>query len=97
MPVFTQDFVEKLAQLAKLKISQEEALHFMNDLSNTVKMIEQITTIDTENTSVLSPASNFLKPYLREDRVTEINQRDIFQKNAPDHQAGLYLVPQFVE
>jgi len=34
---------------------------------------------------------------LRPDIVTEVNQREHFQQNAPQNQAGLYLVPKVIE
>jgi aspartyl-tRNA(Asn)/glutamyl-tRNA(Gln) amidotransferase subunit C len=34
---------------------------------------------------------------MREDLVTEINQRELFQANAPQTEAGLYLVPKVIE
>jgi aspartyl-tRNA(Asn)/glutamyl-tRNA(Gln) amidotransferase subunit C len=34
---------------------------------------------------------------LREDRVTEQVDRDRYQSNAPQAEAGLYLVPKVVE
>jgi aspartyl-tRNA(Asn)/glutamyl-tRNA(Gln) amidotransferase subunit C len=44
-----------------------------------------------------------LSQRLREDKVTEADQRTLFQSLAPQHQgapqveAGLYLVPQVIE
>jgi len=34
---------------------------------------------------------------LRADEVTEINQREQLQANAPQVEAGLFLVPQVIE
>jgi aspartyl-tRNA(Asn)/glutamyl-tRNA(Gln) amidotransferase subunit C len=34
---------------------------------------------------------------LREDKVTEDNQRELFQSIAPQVEGGLYLVPQVIE
>jgi aspartyl-tRNA(Asn)/glutamyl-tRNA(Gln) amidotransferase subunit C len=34
---------------------------------------------------------------LREDVVTEINQRELFQSIAPAVEGGLYLVPKVIE
>jgi aspartyl-tRNA(Asn)/glutamyl-tRNA(Gln) amidotransferase subunit C len=34
---------------------------------------------------------------LRPDAVTETDQRDKFQRNAPSVAAGLYLVPKVIE
>jgi len=34
---------------------------------------------------------------LREDEVSEINQREAFQAIAPDTEEGLFLVPKVIE
>jgi aspartyl-tRNA(Asn)/glutamyl-tRNA(Gln) amidotransferase subunit C len=34
---------------------------------------------------------------LREDKVTESDQRDLFQSVAPQVESGLYLVPKVIE
>jgi len=34
---------------------------------------------------------------LREDRVTETDQRELFQSIAPQVEAGLFLVPKVIE
>ena len=34
---------------------------------------------------------------LRVDKVTEANQRELFQEIAPKTEAGIYLVPQVIE
>ena len=38
-----------------------------------------------------------LSQRLREDQVTETNQREAFQAIAPQVEHGLYLVPQVIE
>jgi aspartyl-tRNA(Asn)/glutamyl-tRNA(Gln) amidotransferase subunit C len=34
---------------------------------------------------------------LRADEVTETDRRDLYQRNAPAAEAGLYLVPKVIE
>ena len=52
--------------------------------------------VDTENvTPMAHPQDAFQR--LREDIVTEVNQREHFQEIAPDVERGLYLVPQVIE
>lgn len=61
-----------------------------------MNLVEQMDAVDTENVSPMAhPQDAFQR--LREDTVTEENQREHFQKNAPAVEDGLYLVPQVIE
>jgi len=52
--------------------------------------------VNTQNIAPMSHAQD-LSQRLREDIVTEANQRELFQSIAPQVEAGLYLVPQVIE
>ena len=52
--------------------------------------------VDTQGIEPMSHAQD-VSQRLREDTVTEVNQRELFQSIAPQVEAGLYLVPQVIE
>jgi aspartyl-tRNA(Asn)/glutamyl-tRNA(Gln) amidotransferase subunit C len=52
--------------------------------------------VDTTGIAPMSHAQD-LSQRLRCDRVTETNQRELFQSIAPQVENGLYLVPQVIE
>jgi aspartyl-tRNA(Asn)/glutamyl-tRNA(Gln) amidotransferase subunit C len=92
----TLNDVEKVARLARLTVSgtEVEAAHFQ--LSNIFGLIEEMQAVDTAGIEPMSHAQDVAQR-LREDRVTEQNQRELFQSLAPQVEKGLYLVPQVIE
>jgi len=88
--------VEKIAHLARLSIAEDDIPGYADNLSNILEMVEQMNAVDTDKVSPMAhPHDAFQR--LREDVVTEENQREHFQKNAPEVENGLYLVPQVIE
>jgi aspartyl-tRNA(Asn)/glutamyl-tRNA(Gln) amidotransferase subunit C len=92
----TKDETKKIAHLARLSISDNELDRYTQQLSNILDLIAQMEKINTLDIEPLSHALNITQ-YLREDKVTEPNYRDKYQKIAPQTEAGLYLVPQVIE
>ncbi|MFK7816539.1 MAG: Asp-tRNA(Asn)/Glu-tRNA(Gln) amidotransferase subunit GatC [Gammaproteobacteria bacterium] len=88
--------VLKIANLARLQIKQDEVEQYAMDLSNIINLVEQMNAVDT--TGILPMAHPLdATQRLREDQVTESNQRDKFQAVAPSADKGLYLVPKVIE
>jgi aspartyl-tRNA(Asn)/glutamyl-tRNA(Gln) amidotransferase subunit C len=92
----TSEQLSRLAQLSLLELQEAERLPLQHQLDGVFRLIEQLQAVDTEGVEPLSHTLN-LSQRLREDRVTETNQRDLFQGQAPAHEAGLYLVPRVIE
>ncbi|HEX7045569.1 MAG TPA: Asp-tRNA(Asn)/Glu-tRNA(Gln) amidotransferase subunit GatC [Burkholderiales bacterium] len=88
--------VRKIAHLARLRISSDEAEQYAEELSRILGLIEQMNAVDTRNVEPMAhPLDVPLR--LREDEVTEVDQREKFQAIAPAVEAGLYLVPKVIE
>ena len=92
----TIDDVKKVARLARLAVSEQEVQTAHAQLSNIFGLIEEMQAVDTVGIEPMSHAQDVTQR-LREDRVTEGNQRELFQSIAPQVEAGLYLVPQVIE
>ncbi len=88
--------VEKIAHLARLAIAEDDIPGYAESLSNILKLVEQMDAVDTENvTPMAHPHAAHQR--LREDVVTEENQREHFQKISSNVENGLYLVPKVLE
>ena len=88
--------IEKIAWLARLGIEQEDMAGYSTELSNILDLVEQMNSVDTSDiTPVAHPLE--LAARLRPDEVTETNQRDHFQQQAPLTEDGCYLVPKVIE
>ncbi len=90
------DAVEQIARLARIEISESEALKTQSQLNDIFSLLEQIQAVDTAGINPMTHAYG-QELRLREDRVTEPDQRALFQSVAPAVEAGLYLVPKVIE
>src|SRR6202521_1219439 len=90
------DDVQRAAHLARIEITTAEAIDVQNKLEGVFRMIERMRAVDTTGIVPMSHAQDVSLP-LREDRVTESDQRALYQRNAPAVEDGLYLVPKVIE
>jgi aspartyl-tRNA(Asn)/glutamyl-tRNA(Gln) amidotransferase subunit C len=94
--------VQKIARLARLAMSEAEIAAARSQLSGIFELIAEMQAVDTKGVTPMSHAQD-VSQRLREDVVTETNQRELFQslvpqyKGSPQVEAGLYLVPQVIE
>lgn len=88
--------VRKVARLARLAMSEAEIEIARSQLSGIFTLIAEMQAVDTTGIEPMSHAQD-VSQRLREDKVTETNQREAFQAIAPQTEAGLYLVPQVIE
>lgn len=95
MALTPQDVLH-IARLARLRVSTAEAELAQTQLNSIFGLIEQMQAIDTQSIEPMSHALDVAQR-LREDKVTESDQRDKFQTIAPAVENGLYLVPRVIE
>lgn len=95
MSLTTHD-VRKVARLARLAMDENEIEAARSQLSGIFNLIAEMQAVDTKGIEPMSHAQDVAQR-LREDKVTEINQREAFQAIAPQVESGLYLVPQVIE
>ena len=88
--------VQRIAHLARIEISETEALANQGQLNGIFGLIEQMQAVDTRGVEPMAHAQDVAQR-LREDAVTESDQRAAFQAHAPAVEAGLYLVPKVIE
>lgn len=88
--------VEMIAHLARLEVTDQEAQVFADSLSQILGLIEQMNAVDTTGVAPMAhPQDVALR--LRDDDVTETDERSRFQEIAPAAEAGLYLVPKVID
>lgn len=90
------DEVKKIAYLARLKIEEADIPGYVSSLSDILDLVEQMNAVDTTGMTPMSHPLDTVQR-LREDVVTEGNQRELFQAIAPKTEDGLYLVPKVIE
>jgi len=90
------DDIKLIAKLARLKIDEADVPLYATNLSNILDLVEHMNTVNTEGVVPMSHPLEVVQR-LREDTVTESDQRDEFQRVAPATRDGLYLVPRVIE
>lgn len=88
--------VKRIAHLARLAIDEQDIPQYAHNLTNILGLVAQMSSVPTDDVAPMAHPLDALQR-LREDKVTEPNQRDHFQKAAPQVENGLYLVPRVIE
>jgi len=88
--------VHDIAHLARLNIDDSDLEKYASELSNILKLVEQMEAVDTDDVKPMThPFDATLN--MRVDEVSEHNSRDKFQNLAPNAEDGLYLVPKVID
>lgn len=96
----TPEDVSRIAHLARLELSAEEQGAMLQQLNGFFSIVEQMRAVDTTGVEPLYTPLAAAEPValrLREDAVTESDQREAHQRNAPAVEDGLFLVPKVIE
>jgi aspartyl-tRNA(Asn)/glutamyl-tRNA(Gln) amidotransferase subunit C len=88
--------VTRIAQLARLELSPAETAAMQHEMNAILAMVDQMAAVDTAGVEPMAHPQEAAQR-LREDAVTESDQREVFQRVAPATEDGLYLVPQVIE
>jgi aspartyl-tRNA(Asn)/glutamyl-tRNA(Gln) amidotransferase subunit C len=95
MSLSIQD-VERIARLARLQLSGNEAQATVSELNGILDFVEQLKAVDTTGIEPMTHAADVVQR-LRPDVVTEVDHRTLYQSVAPETESGLYLVPKVIE
>ncbi|MDH0865529.1 Asp-tRNA(Asn)/Glu-tRNA(Gln) amidotransferase subunit GatC [Mitsuaria sp. GD03876] len=96
----THDDVSRIAKLARLELSGDEQAELLPQLNGFFSIVEQMGAVDTSGVDPLYTPLSAIQEValrLREDRVTESDQRALNQRSAPAVEDGLFLVPKVIE
>ncbi len=91
-----QSDISKVALLARLKIDEADVPQYVDNLSNILSLVEQMSEVNTDDVVAMAHPLDAAQR-LRADEVTETDQRGSFQALAPQVESGLYLVPKVIE
>jgi aspartyl-tRNA(Asn)/glutamyl-tRNA(Gln) amidotransferase subunit C len=96
----TPDQLQRIALLARIEVSPEEASGVADRLNQVLGLIDQLQAVDTRGIEPMSHALDAqlaVQQRLRPDAVTEADRRADYQAVAPAVAQGLYLVPKVIE
>jgi aspartyl-tRNA(Asn)/glutamyl-tRNA(Gln) amidotransferase subunit C len=96
----TSSDISRIANLARLELKPTESARMLSQINDFFDIVEEMRAV---NTTGIEPLAH---PYatvaevalrLREDRVSEPNNREANQLSAPAVDRGLFLVPRVIE
>jgi len=82
--------IKRIAHLARIEVNDAEADATLTKLTGILGLIEQMQAVDTTGIQPMSHSQDVTQR-LRNDVVTETNQRELYQSIAPAVEEGLYL------
>ena len=94
--MFSREEISRLARLARIEVAEGDVDGLRAELDGILGLIDQMRAIDTAGIEPMSHPQEVMQR-LREDTVTEADQREKLQSGAPAVEDGLYLVPRVVE
>ncbi|MPM22386.1 Glutamyl-tRNA(Gln) amidotransferase subunit C [bioreactor metagenome] len=96
----THDDIARIANLARLELSDNESERMLTGLNQFFEVVEQMRAVDTSGVTPLAHPVAAIKEIelrLREDAVSEPDNREANQKSAPAVEKGYFLVPKVIE
>ncbi|MBP8270395.1 MAG: Asp-tRNA(Asn)/Glu-tRNA(Gln) amidotransferase subunit GatC [Sphaerotilus sp.] len=99
MALTPQD-VSRIANLARLELSKAEQASLLGELNGFFDIVERMRAVDTTGVAPLYTPLSAVQDValrLREDAVTELDDRAANQRSAPAVEGGLFLVPRVIE
>ena len=92
----TKELVQYVAELSRIKLSEQDAENMQNDLGAIVNYMEILNQLDTDSVEPLSHIFNITN-VMRDDKVVESYGRAEILKNAPERTDETVVVPKTVE
>lgn len=89
--------IERIAHLARLSLRDDEVPKYVESLSSILEFVGQLERAETGEIEPMAHPLPGLAQRLRADEVAEVDRHAYYQQNAPQVEAGLYLVPKVIE
>ncbi|MEY4358294.1 MAG: hypothetical protein RL469_1620 [Pseudomonadota bacterium] len=93
----TRKDIENIARLARLELAETEIPVYVDSLSKILDFVGELERAPTDGITPMAHPMPGLAQRLRADEVTETDAHQRYQRNAPQVEAGLYLVPKVIE
>ncbi|KQV34408.1 MULTISPECIES: Asp-tRNA(Asn)/Glu-tRNA(Gln) amidotransferase subunit GatC [unclassified Rhizobium] len=88
--------VKRVARLARIAVSEDEAQRMMGELNGILGFVEQLSEVDVSGVEPMTSVTPMAMKK-REDVVSDGNKADDVVANAPVTDRNFFLVPKVVE
>ena len=92
--------IARIANLARLELQPAESERMLTQINGFFALVEKMRAVDTTGIEPLAHPLATIQDItlrLREDRVSESDNREANMRNAPALEHGLFLVPKVIE
>lgn len=92
--------IARIANLARLELQPDESARMLAQINGFFGLVETMRSVDTTGIEPLAHPYATVQDVtlrLRDDLVSEPNQREANQRSAPAVENGLFLVPKVIE
>ncbi|WP_354354348.1 Asp-tRNA(Asn)/Glu-tRNA(Gln) amidotransferase subunit GatC [Variovorax boronicumulans] len=92
--------IARIASLARLQLAPDESERMLSQINGFFDLVERMRSVDTAGIEPLAhpvAAIEDITLRLRDDVVSEPDNRTANQQTAPAVEAGLFLVPKVIE
>jgi aspartyl-tRNA(Asn)/glutamyl-tRNA(Gln) amidotransferase subunit C len=89
--------IETVAHLARLELQEAEIPVYQASLTSILAFVGELDRARTDGVTPMAHPLAGLTQRLRPDAITERDEHERYQANAPQAEAGLYLVPKVIE
>ncbi len=88
--------VKRVARLARIAVSEEEANRMTGELNGILGFVEQLSEVDVDGVEPMTSVTP-MEMKKREDVVNDGNKADAIVANAPASDRNFFQVPKVVE
>lgn len=96
MSSLSEKDVEKIAKLARIKVSAEEKQKYAAELSNILQFVATLQEVNTDGVPQMTSVAQMALPQ-RVDEVSDGGYRDDILATAPENEYGCFMVPKVLE
>lgn len=92
--------IARIANLARLELQPDESARMLDQLNGFFDIVETMRAVDTTGIEPLAQPTAAVQDValrLREDVISEPDNRDANMRNAPEADKGMFLVPKVIE
>lgn len=96
----TSNDIARIANLARLELKPVESERMLTQMNGFFEIVEKMRAVDTSGIEPLAHPVAIIQDFalrLRDDLVSESNDIEANQRNAPAVERGLFLVPKVIE
>lgn len=92
----SREEIQRVAMLARLRLTAEEEERFTEQLDKILQYMEKLNQMDTSEVQPLAHAVDIVNAF-REDKVTNRPNVDALLANAPERDETFFRVPKIIE